>query len=473
VNVATKIRPERRRVLRRSSGGAPHTDNRLAFIDQATYQMMRTTGRAQLMQIVWIYEHPVDFDELRRFHRDLGYGLAGRRVERSPLPFGRHRWVECEGPAAEIDFAEEARPRSEVTAWADERAQLIVDPEWGPGWHMGVLPLTDGSTAVSLVGSHCLLDGVGALLTIVDAVKGNARHLGYPAAKSRTRLRAIASDARSTVQGLPETGRTLVAAAKLAYRSRNELARPETAPKSLTVAPSDGEDNVIMPAIAIYVDLEQWDARAQSLNGNSYSMLAGFTAKFAEQMGRLRAEDGAATLIIALNDRTSFDDTRANAMAFANVSLDPTAVTEDLTGSRVAIRQALKAARETPDETLQLLPLVPLVPKRALKHVVELFFGQTDDLPVSCSNLGDIDPALARADGTDAEYVLLRGVDQHVSRQHIERIGGQLVVASGRINGKITIGIVAYQPGGDNSRTYLREVAAKTLAAFELSGVID
>jgi hypothetical protein len=202
-------------------------------------------------------------------------------------------------------------------------------------------------------------------------------------------------------------------------------------------------------------------------------MLAGFTAKFAEQMGRLRAEDGAATLIIALNDRTSFDDTRANAMAFANVSLDPTGVTKDLSDSRAAIREALKAAREAPDETLQLLPLVPLVPKRALKHVVELFFGRSDEMPVSCSNLGDIDPALGRPDGTEAEYVLLRGVDQHISRQHMERIGGQLVVASGRVNGKVTIGIVAYQPAGDNTRTYLREVAAQTLAAFDLSGVID
>src|SRR4051794_12927987 len=136
-------------------------------------------------------------------------------------------------------------------------------------------------------------------------------------------------------------------------------------------------------------------------------MLAGFTAKFAEQMGGLGAEGGAATLIIALNDRTSFDDTPAKAMAFAHVSPDPTAVTKDLTDSRAAIRKALKVAREVPDQTLQLLPLVPLVPKRALKHVVESFFGQSDDMPVSCSNLGDIDPALGRPDGTEAEYVLL------------------------------------------------------------------
>jgi len=470
--VAIQIRPARRRFLRRPSCGDPRPEDRLAFIDQATYQLMRTTGRAQLMQCVWVYEHPVDFDEVRRFHRDFGYGLAGRRIERSPLPFGRHRWVSSEGPAADIDFAERARPRAELSDWADERAQLAVDPEWGPGWHLGVLPMTDGSTAVSVAGSHCLIDGVGALLTIVDAVKGNTRHLGYPAPKSRTRLRAMASDARHTVQGMPEVGRTLVAAAKLAYRHRDDFARPAAA-QPLSISADDGEDTVVMPAIAIYVDLDDWDACAQSLGGISYSLLAGFAAKFAERMGRVRADDGAVTLLIALSDRTSLDDTRANAMAFANVSLDPTSVTKDLSGSRVAIRQALKMSRDVPDETLQLLPLVPLVPKRALKHVVELFFGQADDLPVSCSNLGDIDPALGRLDGTDAEYVLLRGVDQHVSRQAIERIGGQLVVVGGRINGKISIGVVGYQPGAENTKTHLREVAAQTLAAFDLSGVID
>ena len=34
--------------------------------------------------------------------------------------------------------------------------------------------------------------------------------------------------------------------------------------------------NVIAPAITIYVDLDEWDARAKSLGGNSHSLVAGF-----------------------------------------------------------------------------------------------------------------------------------------------------------------------------------------------------
>ncbi len=156
------------------------------------------------MQIVWIYEHPVDFDKLRRTYRNAGYGLMGRRIERSPLPFGRHRWVSAVGQPLDIDIAECARPRAELSDWVDERAQLPVDPEFGPGWHAGVLPLTDGSTAVTVVISHCLADGVAGLILIFEAITDNIRDLGYPPPHSRTRLRAAVSDFRETVQDLPQ-----------------------------------------------------------------------------------------------------------------------------------------------------------------------------------------------------------------------------------------------------------------------------
>ncbi|SKV18884.1 Fatty acyl-AMP ligase FadD28 and polyketide synthase [Mycobacteroides abscessus subsp. abscessus] len=48
---------------------------------------------ATLSQMVWIYERDIDTDRLRRFHANLGRGLFGRRIQRSRLPFGRHRWV--------------------------------------------------------------------------------------------------------------------------------------------------------------------------------------------------------------------------------------------------------------------------------------------------------------------------------------------------------------------------------------------
>jgi hypothetical protein len=443
-------------------------DNRLSFTDQLLFLGQRATGQELVMQCVWVYEHAVDFDGLRRFHRNFGYGLYGRLIERSPLPFGRHRWVSSLGPPADIDIAECARERAELSDWVDERAQLPIDPEWGPGWHLGVQPMTDGSTAVSLVMSHCLSDGLGALQTIVDGIKGNRRDFGYPAPRSRTRARAVVTDLRQTAQGAPEVTRTLVAAAQQAFRRRHEITRSGA---SRPTPGAGGDDNVVMPAITIYIDLDDWDACANSLGGSSHSLVAGFTARLSDRMGRRRADDGAVILHLPISDRTP-DDTRANAASIAIVSVDPKQVTTDLSGARVAIKEALKTLKETPDETLQLLPLTPFIPKRAVKRGSDVVFGFAD-LPVSCSNLGDVDPVVARADGTDAEYVMLRGVDRHVPRHVLERRGGLLTVLAGRIGGKISITVVAYQPGAQNSKPHLRGMAADTLAEFGLTAVID
>ena len=180
-----RIRPARASSESRASNGDARPDNRLAIMDHALFAQHRAIGRHVVIQCVWIYEHAIDFDGVRRFNHNLGDGLLGRRIERSPL-FARHRWVSGRGPS-DIDIAECARPRAELSDWADERSQLPTDPEGGPGWHIGVLPLTDGSTAVSLVISHYLIDGFGLALTIVDALLGNTRDLGYPPPRSRTR----------------------------------------------------------------------------------------------------------------------------------------------------------------------------------------------------------------------------------------------------------------------------------------------
>jgi hypothetical protein len=455
---------------RLASKDEAHLDNRLAFFDQATFLSLRATGRAQLTQIVWIYEHPIDFDALRRLHRTVGHGLVGRRIERSPLPFGRHRWVASVGLPLDIDIAEYARPRAQLSDWADERAQLPIDPEWGPGWHMGVLPLLDGSTAVSIVASHCLVDAFGGFATLIDAIKGNVRDFGYPPPRSRSRVRAVVSDARETVQGAPEVARAFSGAARLLFRQRRDIARPATSRSTTTLA--DGADcNVIVPTVSVYIALDDWDARAKSLGGTSYSLLAGVAARLGGYLGRRRSDDGTVTLLIPISDRT-MHDTRAIAMSYVKVSVDPTQVTTDVSGARVAIRQALTTARELPDQALQLLPLTPFIPKRAVKRAADLLFGFAN-LAVVCSNLGDLDPAVARPDGTDAEYVTLRGVDQNVTRQYIESAGGQLVVVGGRLVGKMSISVVAYQPGGKNSKQDLRELVTSTLAEFDLTGIIE
>lgn len=444
-------------------------DNRLEYLDQATYLSLRATGRAQLAQSVWVYERPLDYAGLKTFHQNFGYGLAGRRIEHSPLPFGRHRWVASIGPATEVDIAEEARPRTALSDWIDERAEHPVDPQRGPGWHLGVLPMTDGSTAVSLVGSHCLFDGLGFLQTIADAVNGTVRDFGYPPPRSRTRRRAIVDDAIQTARDLPALGGALAAGVKLARAARHEgaaSASPAAVPPGVTGA---GDNRgIVVPTVTVFVDVAAWDRAADERGGNSHSLLAGLSARLGTRLNRGRADDGTVALLIAISDRAA-DDTRANALRFARVNVEAATAGTDLKTPRAAIRSALAEVRETPDETFALLPLTPFIPKRAVKRMGTMVFG---DLPVSCSNLGDVDPAVGRVDGTDADYVMWRPVDQNVKRAQIEAAGGQLVLAAGRITGKISISVVAYQPGAPNTKAWLRTLAGEVLDEFGLTAEI-
>ncbi|BBZ60112.1 condensation domain-containing protein [Mycolicibacterium monacense] len=460
--MAIQMRPATLRAGRGEDGGL--RDDHLAYIDQAAYLQQRATGVGKLAQAVWVYEHPLNMDALKRFHANLDHSLIGRRVETSVLPFGRHRWVSAEGAPIAVSAP---RSRADLSDWIDERSAVPIDPEIGPSWHLGVLPMDDGSVAISLAASHVVTDGIGLLRSIADAAEGRTRHLGYAPARSRSTLTALRADLRQTARDMPEVGRTVAAAAKLAYRRRHELRQPAS-PRAAAATVAEGGKPVIIPAITAFIDAKHWDSCAEMRNGTTYSLLAGFAARLAERTGRHRPDDGAVSLLIAISERTP-DDTRANAVAITNACVDPARVTADLSESRIAIRQAITTLREVPDETFALLPLNPFVPKRAVKRAADIMFG---DLPVSCSNLGEIDPAVGRVDGTDAEYFMLRGVDQNLTREQIERAGGQLVVASVRLGDMISLGIVSYEPGRTNTKRRLRDLTTLTLAEFDLYGEI-
>src|SRR4029079_14499623 len=194
-------------------------DNVLDLVDQTAFLGERATGTTNLLQCVWVYNRAIDIDGLRRFHHHLQHGRLSRRIERSPLPFGRHRWVTpIDQPHLEVVAT--PRPREEVDAWLAGQADTPLDAEHGPGWHLAVLPFTDGGTGVSFVTSHCLTDGVGLCEALADAASGHFDPNIWPAAGSRRRWRALREDARQTARDLPAVGRAVVAAAQFPQRRR-------------------------------------------------------------------------------------------------------------------------------------------------------------------------------------------------------------------------------------------------------------
>lgn len=449
----------------------PGRSNLLDFADQGLFLALRATGTESVVQMVWIYEHPIDVERLRRFHLNLGHGLLGRRIERSPLPFGRHRWVSALGPSSPLDVDDAGRPREQLGDWVDERSQVPADPEFGPGWHLGAAIFDDGSTGVSLVASHCLVDGMGLIQTVVEAITDHPRDLGLPLPNSRPKIRRVLSDLGETVRDFPQAIQALVRGVRLAVRNRRHerpANRLETSASDVTQA----ADEVLSPNLVAFVDIPTWDTRAQELGGNSHSLVAGFAARLGERMARVRSEDGLVKLLIPVNERAA-GDIRANAVTLGYANLDPRPVTSSLAEARAVIREVLREARDEPNESFQTLPLIPFVPKRALSAGADAFFGFAGELPVSASNLGDIEQTALCPDGTAAEYAFIRGVDGRITRAELEQRRGFLTVICARMGGKVTLPIIAYQPGGKLSTSGLRTLVSETLAEFGLPAVFE
>jgi hypothetical protein len=437
--------------------------NVLDLVDQTFFRIERAAEVTNLIQCVWVYNRAIDIAGLRRFHHHLQRGRLSRRIERSPLPFGRHHWV-SPSDQPDIEIVERPRPREEFEAWLGEQANTRLDAEHGPGWHLAVLPFTDGGAGVSLVASHCLSDAVGLCEAVADADCGYDNAINWPAAGSRPRWRALREDARQTVRDIPGIGQAVVAAAGFAWRNRGSAGSATAAP-----APTAGADeSITVPTATVFVDADEWDARAHSLGGTSNTLLSALTARLAQRVGRVTA-DGSVTLTMPINERTA-GDTRANAITNVDFTVDPAPATTDLREIRAATKQALIRSREEPDERWTLLPLVPLVPQRVGRRWVGVATNSATS--VGSSNVGVINPAVNRPDGTDADHFAMKSLTAGMTTAMMHRLGGLLSLLSGRAHGRVFVSVVAYEPDRPNSNDELQQHVSNVLSEFTLTATI-
>ncbi|HWF28473.1 MAG TPA: hypothetical protein VG327_08865 [Mycobacterium sp.] len=438
--------------------------NVLDLVDQVHFLGERATGTSNLLQCVWVYNRAIEIDGLREFHQHLGRGRLSRRIERSPLPFGRHRWV-SPSDQPDLEIAATPRPRCELDAWLDEQASKRPDAEHGPGWRLAVLHFTDGGAVVSLVVTHCLTDGVGLCEAVADAASGRADAISWPAAGSRRRWRALREDARQTARDASDIGRAVVAAARLALRGRGSAGSAD--PQKRPAPPTGPDERIALPTAMIFVNADEWDARAHSLGGTSNTLLAGLTVRLGQRMGRV-TDDGLVNLTVPVNERTA-GDTRANAISNVDITVDPAPATTDLREIRTAIKQALSRDRDVPDERWTLLPLVPLIPKRLFRRMISVATGSAPT--VVSSNLGAVNAAANRPDGTEADYFAMMRLLPGVTSATMHRTNGALALTSGRMHGQVFVSVLAYELGRPNSNDDLRQGISSALSDFSLTSV--
>lgn len=438
--------------------------NVLDLADQTLFLGERATGATSLLQCVWVYDRAIDTGGLREFHRHLGRGRLSRRVERSALPFGRHRWVAA-GECSALEIVATPRPRADLDAWLAEQADKRPDAERGPGWHLAMLPLSDGGAAVSLVTTHCLTDGVGLCEALADAAAGRDDEIRWPAARSRRRWRALREDARQTARDAADVSRAVGAAGRMLRQGRDGTVAAASPRGKRPEPPTAADARITLPMETIFVSADEWDARANALGGTSNALLAGLAAHLAQRVGRVAA-DGSVNVGMPVNERAP-GDTRANAVTNVDVTLRPSAITTDLREIRAAIKQALVRHRDVPDERWALLPLVPLIPKPVFRRLLSVVTGGA--ATVVSSNLGALDPAANRPDGTDADYFAMKSVYPGVTTATMYRTNGALALLSGRAHNQVFISVLAYELGRHNSNEGLRQALSKTLSDFSLT----
>ncbi len=434
-------------------------------MDQGSFLGLRALGYQPCTLLTWTYERPVDLAALTRFNDRLADTLLGRLVQPSPLPGGRHRWVALErSPRIEVEAV--PRPRAEIHDWADELADRGVDPEHGPGWRLGVLPLTDGGTAVVMVGSHTLGDGMCKLGAIADAVDGVARRPDYLPRGHRRGGRLLWADLVGFVREVPAVLRAVAAGVRVARAHAGAAGprqpaavRPGPTPRELPAAPFHA------PAACVRVAQVDWDAAAARLGGTSNTLVSAVAARLGLRFGRV-GQDGTVSLAVPVSVRVE-GDTSANALDSVVVAVDPGGLTEDLSGLRAATKAALRARAEHAHDLAAVLPLVPLTPPVVARRAEHLAMGSSVS-PVGCSNHGQLAPAVTRIDGRDADDFWVRLSEPGRTPAGLDGIGGQLYLLGGRALDVVYVSVLAHPIGGGLDRPALHGLLAETLAEFGL-----
>lgn len=456
-----------------SPAGAPaYARHRLAWLDQLAYELFRVTGRGQLMQCLWLYDRDVNLAALARINERLAALPFNRLIEPSPLPWGRPRWVKPAGTPVPPELSSDLLPRSRLLQWANRHARAPIDPVIGPAWRMAIQPFDDGSTAVSLVTSHLVLDGVGALRVIEAAVNGTDVPSPYLPKGARGRLSGCVSD---TWQILADAPRTIAALARIAHTARGRPAPPVQRPAVPAESGHDPSTIVELPSVVVTVDSRAWFACERRLGGGLNTLLPGFVASLASHMGRCRLSDGAVSLFVPISRRRGLDDERAVAIEFHMMNISPAGLTTNLRPLN-ALRKALlrNASKNQTDVLASVLPAIAWMPRTIAKTLINRLFNYADELPASYSDLGMLPDGFASIDGAPCRHVLPRAVDVNVTRRDLERSHGHLFVGGSRYDKTFSLCIEACQLEPTPTTTdELRAVVSRTLADFGLDAIIE
>lgn len=304
------------------------TGDRLTVVDELFLYRHRGAGLPSVMQGLWRTDDTIGAPLLISLHDALSQGPLGRRVVLPRIPGARPRF-EPTVASYPLRYGTEPVATGDLLTWADEQADVDVDPSRRPGWALVAAPLDDGGTVVSLVCSHVLSDARGLITAVADALAGR---LDTPVSTPHARG-ADLKDAARVVRR--------VAAGLRHVRIRRTARTPRHTPLPVHSAARTA---------IVDVDAAAWDGRVAG--GTANSLFLAVTAGVARRAGVPDPID----ISVPVDARDT--GTVANGVTMAAVA----ATAADTPASlRIKASTAYRQPREgaphgIPEEILQLMP---------------------------------------------------------------------------------------------------------------------
>jgi diacylglycerol O-acyltransferase len=455
------LEPAKTMHARRSKATETGANDILCYADQGSFVGLRVLGRGPVLHLTWLYPQALSEADVQGFNERLAQGLLGRLLQRSPLPWGRHRWVASPVPAPTTWFTEPI-PIERLPEWRNALVELPVDPEFGPGWRLAVQPLEGGGFALSLLVSHTIGDGQAVNEAVADAVAGRRLDHAFPAASWRWSPAMLARDFVESIRALPNAWRAMIALLRKTRTLTTHVSRPASHPRQ--TKQNGAEPATAIPLVQVIMDAQACEGRASELGVASNTLLSALAARIAFRIGRVDAT-GRVKLVLPVSERQP-NDRRANALRAITIMTDPDACRSNPRVLQRELKAALASLLRHGDDVSPLFALIPFVPLWLARYLERMALGS--DLPVGCSILGELPAELNHPCGEAS--LLQYSVLERFTNTALERLGGQLFLVCYSMGARMLVTVAGYAPHHITTRDELMHCIRDALADLGLEG---
>ena len=421
---------------------------------------LRALGRQPIIHLCWCYSHVLDESVVNEFNERLSQTLLGRLLQRSALPWGRHRWVTHPIPAPVI-WSKEPITLEGLSSWQNSLNDIPLDPEHGPGWRLTVKYIEGGGCAMSIVVSHTIADGHATIQSIVDAIAGRRHHTQFPRPSWRGSPVMMVRDCVETARALPDVARALISVfqRKRQVRGPLKLSLPRSG-----LGRNDVENLAVgAPSLHVAMNKSAFEKRALELGVAGNTLLVAFAVRLAFLLGRVDSQ-GRVKLVLPVSNRLP-DDLRGNALHAVSVKTDPETCYKNPGILQRELRSALTSLLKHGDELSPLLPLLPYVPIWLARQLEGVALG--DDLPVGCSLLGDLPESLSEPCGKGSQLQWL--LQERITQSQLIAQGGILYLLFYAYKEKVEVYVSCYAADRVTSRIELEPFVDKALSDLGLA----